>query len=333
VEPRNAERTSRARGTATSRARRLRTAALALGTTVVVAASVLTPGAAGAAPDRSAIGAPDAVAVEQALRQAGAVSDVPQIVKTGPSIRSMPVDGDEAPPTASTSSIDLDTGLSVRSGAATVRVVPVTGKPRALSPSGLAVYADTDDSVLALSKASTGGNAGYALITGAAAPTEYRFAFTVDGAPATLRLAAGGGVEVLDSRGKAVNYVAPAWAKDATGAPVATSYSVEGAVLVQSVRHSGTVYPVVADPRLVCDGLWCTTELSRAETGALAANIFKPAGACAILGPGGPVCAVVLAAAWAQASIALATGQCIGFRVWQRNLVSFGHIAYVRCYA
>jgi hypothetical protein len=242
---------------------------MALGMTAVVAVSVLTPGAAGAASGDSrlggtVLGAPDAAAVEQALRQAGAVADVPEVVKAGPGIRSMPVEGDKALPTASTSSIDLDTGLEVRSGAATVRVVPVTAGARALSPSGLAVYSNSDgagtgDSVLALSKASTGGNAGYALITGAAAPAEYRFAFTVDDSPATLRLTAEGGVEVLATNGSVVNRVAPAWAKDATGAPVATSYSVEGAVLVQSVRHAGAVYPVVADPRLVCDGLWCTT--------------------------------------------------------------------------
>jgi hypothetical protein len=148
-----------------------------------------------------------------------------------------------------------------------------------------------------------------------------------------LRAVDGGGIDVHDSSGALVNSIVPAWAVDAAGAAVATSYSVSGNILTQSVAHEGAAYPVVADPRLRCDGLWCTNELTRHETRLLAANALSPGIACRFLGPGASVCAAVLIGAWAQANIALANGQCIGFRVWQANLVSHPHLAYIRCYA
>ena len=61
-----------------------------------------------------------------------------------------------------------------------------------------------------------------------------------------------GGVSVLDADGGWVAGFLPAWAKDATGAPVATHYEVRGETLVQVVEHSrsNVQYPVVADPWL-----------------------------------------------------------------------------------
>jgi hypothetical protein len=347
-------------------------AALALGVTAAVAASVLQPTAAGAADSASAGGGAGAVpgsvsvgqsvvagdaalaedaalaaSVEQTLRAAGVVTDVatkrapaPGLLSTqdgSASVEGAGVDGAGsigAGVVETSASIALDTGLTVAAGSTTVAVLPVVRDGvSSVSPSGLAVYRDTEHSAVALSAASTGGNAGYAVLTGPAAPTEYRFAFTVDGAPATLRLAPGGGAEVLDATGAVVNLVAPAWAKDATGAALPTTYSVEGDVLVQTVQHGGAVYPVVADPRISCDALWCTMQLSAGETAALAANILNAGGACAILGGAAPVCAAVLVGGWAHASIARSMGMCTGFRVWKANFVSFPHLAYVPCYA
>jgi hypothetical protein len=240
------------------------------------------------------------------------------------------------PAVKSAASLSLKSGLTVPTGENSLSITPVlqtAGSGKALSPSGLAVYRNTADSSIAFSKASTGGNAGYAVITGPDAPTTYRFAFTVDGTPAVLRPAAGGGVDVLSAAGTFVNSVAPAWAKDATGAALPTSYSVNGNILTQTVAHQGAVYPVVADPRVRCDSLWCTLELTRGETRALAGNVLNVGGACAVLGGGAPVCAAVLAGAWVQASLALSRGQCIGFRIWKANFVSYPHLAYVGCYA
>ena len=291
----------------------------------------------------------DAAGVENVLRQAGAVADVAPVPPEAkqklaqPDAASGGIAARSQRPVPS--SISLDTGLSVPSGTNTVSITPVlesavledagvaTGAAKALSPSGLAVYGNTADSSIAFSKASTGGNAGYAVITGPDAPTTYRFAFAVDGEPAVLRPTDGGGVDVLSANGTLVNSVAPAWAKDATGADVATSYSVSGNVLVQSVSHEGAAYPVVADPRVRCDSLWCTLELSRGETRSLAANVLYAGGPCAVLGGGAPVCVTVLTGAWAMASIAISRGQCVGYRVWKANFVSYPHLAYVGCYA
>jgi hypothetical protein len=304
--------------------------------TLVVAASTLS-----ATPAHSA-GSVDAAGVEEVLRTAGVVADAaPDAALAAPDGAARDVAGTTAPEpgmraetAASTAKVTLKTGLAVTTGRHTVLVRPVAaGTGRALSPSGLAVYADTAESSYAMSTASTGGNAGYAVIRGPGAPAEYRFMFTVDGRPAVLKLTEGGGVEVFDRAGVLVNAVVPAWAVDAGGAAVATSYSVSGNILTQRVEHAGAAYPVVADPRLRCDGLWCTNELTRHETRLLAANALSPGIACRFLGPGASVCAAVLIGAWAQANLALANNQCVGFRVWQANLVSYPHLAYIRCYA
>jgi len=276
----------------------------------------------------------DAAAVEQVLRQAGAVTDV---APAASSKLASPNDaGVRLPAVKSAASVSLKTGLTVATGANTLSITPVVesaSSAKTLSPSGLAVFGNTPDSSIAFSKASTGGNAGYAVITGAGAPTAYRFAFAVDGKPAVLKSAAGGGVDVLTSAGAFVNSIAPAWAKDANGAELPTSYAVAGNVLTQTVEHAGAAYPVVADPRVRCDSLWCTLELTRGETRSLAANVLYAGGPCAVLGGGAPVCVTVLTGAWAMASIALSRGQCIGYRVWKANFVSYPHLAYVGCYA
>ncbi|WP_411699708.1 hypothetical protein [Conyzicola sp.] len=303
--------------------------------TITASTLTATPAhSAGVGAGSTGSGGVDAAGVEQILRQAGAVADV------APPSRSklaMPDDAAtaQAPAVTSGARVSLKTGLTIPTGSNTLSItpVPVAGSAKALSPSGLAVYANTADSSFALSTSSTGGNAGYAVISGPDAPISYRFAFMVDGKPAVLRPAEGGGIDVLSAGGTLVNSVVPAWAKDATGAAVPTSYSVAGNILTQNVAHAGAAYPVIADPRVRCDRLWCTLELTRGETAALAARVLNVGGACAILGGGAPVCAAVLAGAWAQASLALGSGQCIGFRVWKANFVSYPHLAYIRCYA
>jgi len=319
--------------TAPAHARSRRNLVLAAIAALTITASTLTASPAHAA-------GVDAAGVEGVLRQAGAVVD---IAPASTSKLAQPDAATGATPTQrpAPSRISLQAGLTVPSGANTLSITPVlehagvetSGSAKALSPSGLAVYANTADSSIAFSKTSTGGNAGYAVITGPDAPSVYRFAFAVDGKPAVLRPTDGGGVDVLSASGALVNSVAPAWAKDATGASVPTSYSVSGNILVQSVTHEGAAYPVVADPRVRCDSLWCTLELSRGETRSLAGGVLNVGGACAIFGGGAAPCAAVLAGAWVQASIALSRGQCLGFRIWKANFVSYPHLAYIGCYA
>jgi hypothetical protein len=52
-----------------------------------------------------------------------------------------------------------------------------------------------------------------------------------------------------------------------------------------------------------------------------------------VFGGGAPVCVTVLTGAWAMANIALSRGQCVGYRVWKANFVSYPHLAYIGCYA
>jgi hypothetical protein len=297
----------------------------------------------------------DPAAVEQVLRDAGAVVDVGVSAASrdrlvGPDVASPDAaSADAASPDAaspdaarpggaasgvSTAAVSLESGLAVATGANTLRIQPMVARAaKAMSPGGLAVYGNTPESAFALSSAETGGNAGYVVISGPTAPDAYRFMFTVDGRPAVLKLAADGGVEVYSSSGVLVNSIVPAWARDANGAELSTSYSVSRNILTQRVSHTGAAYPVVADPRVRCDGLWCTLELTRNETRLLAASALSPGIACRFLGPGAAACAGLLISGWAQANIALSRGQCTGVRVWQANMVSYPHLAYIRCYA
>jgi hypothetical protein len=280
----------------------------------------------------------DAASVETLLRGVGVVSDAPSSAVADTSrLRAMAgTTADDAAPRvapAGTATVSTGSGLSIQTGANQLKMRPVASGAASRSPGGLAVYGNGQESAFALSTARTGGNAGYSVITGANAPTRYDYVLTVDGRPATLATTADGGVDVRDAAGTVVNSIAPAWAVDARGASLVSSYSVAGNVLTQHVEHEGAAYPVVADPRFRCDGLWCTVELTRHETRLMAAGALSPGIACRFLGPGAGACAALLIAGWAQANIAVNSGQCIGFRVWQRNLISYLHLAYVRCYA
>lgn len=88
------------------------------------------------------------------------------------------------------------------------------------------------------------------VIDNADAPTRYDYDLSVpDGGAMTIR--EDGVVIITDQEGGFVGTVAPAWAKDAAGDPVATRYEVDGNTLTQVVQHAeGTQYPVVADPWL-----------------------------------------------------------------------------------
>jgi len=233
----------------------------------------------------------------------------------------------------STAAVSLKSGLTVGTGADAVQVMPVGAKgQKALSPSGLAVFANGKDSAYAFSTAATGGNAGYAVVQNANAPTSHQFQVSVAGKPAKLQLDGNGGVNVLNGAGTIVNMIAPAWALDANGTAVPSFYSVKGNIVTQTVEHAGAAYPVVADPRLRCDQIWCTMELTRRETGQMADSALNAGLVCGAFGGGFVPCAAVVAGGWAQANIARNTGQCIGVRVW-RNFISYLHLAYIPCYA
>lgn len=245
---------------------------------------------------------------------------------------------DQSASQISMASIDLNDGLSVGSGKAgtstrVTRLLPIPQQSsRALTEGGIAVYSNTRDSAFVLSTAQRGSNAGYVVITGPAAPTSYDFELFVDDAPAALVLLENGGVAVFDEAGERANSVAAPWAIDANGALISTSFSVNGNILTQTVNHEGAIYPVIGDPRLECDQLWCTLLLSKYETAQMADSALNAGIVCIFFGPGAPACAVLVIGGWAMANIARANGLCIGIRVWKANFISYMHLAYVNCY-
>lgn len=163
-------------------------------------------------------------------------------------------------------------------------------------------------------------NAGYVVIQGSDAPLEYAFDVFVDGAPATLTQDGSGAIQVSAADGSPANIISPAWALDARGEMVPTSYRVEGNVIYQSVDHREASYPVVADPRVACDAIWCTLEFNKSETQTASETA---GGAAAVLCGGaallnaavGFVCGAWGAAFWIAAVQAKNQGDCVAMRV------------------
>lgn len=163
-------------------------------------------------------------------------------------------------------SLSTKSGLTVEYRNHSVGITPGTAvRSASVGPSGALVYNMSDSYDYAFTGAGHVLNAGFALIKDQAAPSDYRFDVTVDGEPAILEFI-DHSVAVKDSHGRTVNFINPAWASDSTGAPVRTSFSIDGGTLVQRVHHTGASYPVVADPSLACDIAFCTIMLNRTET-------------------------------------------------------------------
>ncbi|WP_314146898.1 hypothetical protein [uncultured Leifsonia sp.] len=226
------------------------------------------------------------------------------------------------------------TGLKVEVGGQRVALRPDTSfGGRLTEDKNAVVYSDPRaDYAYAVTGQGAAANAGYVVIHDPAAPQDFQFTIGANGQPAELEATPAGGVLVRDSAGTILNTLRPAWAIDAGGRSVPTSYSIDGDLVVQHVDHEGAAYPVVADPRLACDPLWCTLELTRTETTVVSQG-GGAAIACGGLGPAGPICAALLLGASAMASIALANNQCIGVRSARALIPSTTHMVYVACYA
>ncbi|WP_283449861.1 hypothetical protein [Cryobacterium sp. PH31-L1] len=217
--------------------------------------------------------------------------------------------------------LSQDGGLTVESGKAAVSVVPVSEIDGELGADGKAlIYTESDAYSYVLTGEGTAANAGYVVINDASAPLDYQFAVLVDGDAAVLTEAPDGTIHVRDVAGEVVNYIEPAWAKDSTGATVSTHYAIDGNIITQIVNHQGAAYPVVADPGIACDWLFCTYEYSRDQTemisGADPTVQFLVVAACTAVG--GPVgafaCGLSSVAITSAASSALANGKCLGLR-------------------
>lgn len=239
--------------------------------------------------------------------------------------------------TTASSAVTPD-GLRVESVMGTIDISPVTALQGALSADqALAVFAG-DDASYALTSQADGAqaNAGYIVLHNENAPTEYRFDIMAKDQAAVLSMH-DGRVLVSDQSGNAINVIGAAWAKDADGDKVATSYRIEGATLIQTVDPTETtVYPVVADPRVQCDLVWCTIEFTRTETltasqTAVGAGAVLCAGVAALNPIVGFVCGAYGAAFWVAAVQANNTGECVGFRML--TVGGSAHPVILGCYA
>lgn len=96
----------------------------------------------------------------------------------------------------------------------------------------------------------TDGAATLVEIPGPDAPTEYVFDFEMPSGWSLVERA-DGSLTFVDSEGDITGTIAPPWAVDADGNEVETSFALRGTnTLVQTVKHEGASYPVVADPSI-----------------------------------------------------------------------------------
>jgi hypothetical protein len=142
--------------------------------------------------------------------------------------------------------------------------------PDEIVPSALRVVMASDDaSVVLFEDEDRSSLAALVVIDSAQAATTYRFENAVPEGHAAKMLD-DGSVRFYDAAGAVAGGVAVPWALDAEGTEIATSYSLEGTTLVQTVGHAGAVYPVVADP------FWFAVAVVVVNV-ALRASVYAPA--------------------------------------------------------
>jgi len=227
----------------------------------------------------------------------------------------------QSPPKGSAlSSLDSTGGLRVktRARAALLQLRPAT-RTQGVIRDGVLVFPESPSYGYALTTRDVGADAGYVVINNASAPTSYSFEVLVDGLPARLQLD-GERVRIADSNGEFVNSINPAWAVDAERRSIPTSYSVHGNTLTQHVDHAGAAYPVVADPGLSCDWLFCTYMCTRSQTsfiadyGSVGAALVSAGCGAIAAWVGGALCAAYGAWVVGAANDARNQGRCLGLR-------------------
>lgn len=228
-------------------------------------------------------------------------------------------------------------GLTVSSDGVGVSIRPVTAADPVLGPDkSTLTYAEASSHAFVLTGQGSAANAGYIVINDESAPDSYSFDISADGAAADLELV-DGMVMIKDESGALVNGILRPWAVDADGVELPTWYSVEGTTLVQHVDTTGAAFPVVADPRLMCDLLFCTVEYTRSETttirnwGASATSLVSIACTWVATPLGGALCGLASATIIGTANEALSQGKCLGFRKFNYATVMFPVV--VSCYA
>jgi len=140
-------------------------------------------------------------------------------------------------------------------------------------------------------------------------------------AGASLKATGDGGFRIIGSDGIETSAINAPWARDASGRNLPTSYSVDGANVIQTVDTQGATYPIVADPYLTFGWLiyinYTKADVLRYYPGSVFLNQAAAAAACAVIGNvyGAAACAS-LTAGWFQSigdsfRQAKAQGRCV----------------------
>lgn len=110
-----------------------------------------------------------------------------------------------------------------------------------------------------------------------------------------------------------VGYIEPAWAMDAAGRRVETSYEVGDGILTQHVRtNDRTTYPVVADPQwTLTSGYQFRVRWNRAETATIANGGWAATGVTAVCAAAGTAAGGPAGAAAAGAACLALTGSAV----------------------
>lgn len=149
--------------------------------------------------------------------------------------------------------LDLSETVEVGAGDTTIHVTLPEGdgdaSGKVVTP-GIVEFDNADGStILAVAREDASFQV-LTVIADAGAPQRYDYGLSLP-ADGRLEQREDGAVFLLDAEDNFLGVVAPAWAKDANGAPVPTHYEIAGSTLTQVVEHhEGVAYPVTADPWL-----------------------------------------------------------------------------------
>ncbi len=168
---------------------------------------------------------------------------------------------------------DADAAVVLDAGRSSLQVTlptEVNADASEVADDGTVVY-EGDDATAAAQVLEDGSVRLQTVTESADGPHEFTYTFGENVVP--VEKADGTGVELVeehDGFAMTVGEVAPAWAVDANGDEVATSYEIQGNALVQVIDASAdATYPVVADPK-VTNAWWNTTiYFNKSETGKL----------------------------------------------------------------
>lgn len=279
----------------------------------VVLASTLAAGPALAAPVEVDSGGKQAT--QQALRSAGVLPAQPNAASSGLEHRSTDLDASLNPSEGASVPSVNKSNLQMSIADQTAK----SGQRTKVSGADATIYGSTSQHNYVIAKPEAGAVRGYVVVHSYEASSDYGFRITNDGDEVNLSLTDEGAVIITGSDGTFINSILPAWAKDANGQYLETSYTVQGPMLIQHVDLSQAAFPVVADPEYACDWASCTLEFNRSETKTVADNGWQAtgvAGGWCLLG--GPELALACAAlgAWVTitASQAYNQGDCLGIR-------------------